>query len=92
MTVLTGREVLARANTKHCSVHNRLKELERGFLLDGVCLSHLANDETDRTFPSQNIGIPQYNALVSKNASNYFKRKGLPRFLKEREDSDKAML
>ena len=30
--------------------------MERGFVLDGVCLNHLANDETDRTFPSLNIG------------------------------------
>lgn len=34
----------------------RLKQLERGFVLDGVCLSHHANDDTDRTFPSLNIG------------------------------------
>ena len=25
-------------------------------MLDGVCVSHLANDETDRTFPSLNTG------------------------------------
>ena len=34
----------------------RLKELEKGFVLDGVCLNHLANNDTDRTFPSLNIG------------------------------------
>lgn len=43
----------------------RLKELERGFVLDSVCLSHLANDETNRTFPSLNIGkIIQYITLA----------------------------
>ena len=44
----------------------RLNELERGFVLDGVCLSHLANDETDRTFPSLNIGedyISRYSTV-----------------------------
>lgn len=42
----------------------RLKELEKDFVLDGVCLSHLANDETDRTFPSLNIGMsPHYHNL-----------------------------
>lgn len=59
-------------------------------MLDGVCLSHNANDETDRTFPSLNIGIPQYSALSDRNTANYFKQKGLPRFVKDSQDSDKV--
>ena len=39
---------------------NRLKKLEKGFILDGVPLSKLANDEVGRTNPTLNLGIPQY--------------------------------
>ena len=55
----------------------RLKQLERGFVLDGVCLSHLANDETDRTFPSLNIGrlIPSRYQLTDDRFSS-----GIPQY------------
>lgn len=57
----------------------RLKELEQGFVLDGVALSKHANDEIDRSNPSVNIGIPQYNPLKDKYCESYFKQnKGLP--------------
>lgn len=51
-------------------------------MLDGVTLSHLTNDETDRTHPSINMGIPQYNALEDKACASYFQRKGLPKSVK----------
>lgn len=56
----------------------RLKELEYGFILDGVALSRQTNEETDRSNPSVDIGIPQYNPLKDKHAKSYFKQKGLP--------------
>ena len=57
----------------------RLKELERGFVLDGTVVSRLANDETGRSHPSLNMGIPQYNALHDKHCKSYFKSKGPPK-------------
>lgn len=57
----------------------RLKELERAFVLDGVTLSKQANDEVNRTQPSLNLGIPQYNALYDKHCKSYFESKSLPK-------------
>ena len=57
---------------------NHLKQLEVGFILDGVPLSRVTNEEIGRTNPSINIGIPQYNALTDKHCKNYFKTKSLP--------------
>ena len=58
----------------------RLKQLERGFVLDGVALSRLANEETDRTHPSLNVGIPQYRARQDKHCKSYFSsNKALPK-------------
>ena len=56
-----------------------LKQREKGFVLDGVTLSRQTNEEIERSQPSVNIGIPQYNALHDKHAQRYFKRKGLPK-------------
>ena len=64
----------------------RLKQLEKGFVLDGVPMSHLVNDETGRTNPSINMGIPQYNALDDKSCAGYFQRKGLPRVVKKSKE------
>ena len=61
----------------------RLKELEKRFVLDGVALSHFANDETDRTQPSLDLGIPQYSAAKDHHAKGYFARRGLPKIVKE---------
>ena len=61
----------------------RLKQLEKGFVLDGVPMSHLVNDEMGRTNPSINMGIPQYNALDDKSCAGYFQRKGLPKVIKK---------
>ena len=61
----------------------RLKELEKGFVLDAVALSKHANDEIGRTQPSLNMGIPQYNALKDPNCKTYFKMKGLPKLAKQ---------
>ena len=58
----------------------RLKELERGFVIDSVALSKHANDETGRTHPSLNLGIPQYNALKDPHCKAYFRMKGLPKY------------
>lgn len=52
--------------------------MERQFILDGVPLSKLANDETRRTQPSLNVGIPQYSAVNDRNCKSYFNSKGLP--------------
>ena len=59
----------------------RLKELEQGFVLDGVTLSKQANDEIDRTQPSLNLGVPQYNAVNDPHCKTYFKSKGLPQLV-----------
>ena len=64
----------------------RLNELERSFVLDGVALSHLANDEIDRTHPSLDLGIPQYNAMRDGHVKSYFARKGLPKIVKEAKE------
>ena len=61
----------------------RLKELEKGFVLDAVALSKHANDEIGRTQPSLNMGIPQYNALKDTSCKTYFKMKGLPKYAEE---------
>ena len=57
----------------------RLKQLEKGFILDGTVVSRLYNDEIGRTQPSLNFGIPQYNALRDKHCANYFKTKQVPK-------------
>ena len=49
-------------------------------------MSHLVNDETARTNPSINMGIPQYNALDDKSCAGYFQRKGLPRVVKKSKE------
>ncbi len=46
-------------------------------------MSHLANDETDRTGPSLNLGIPQYNAMDDKYCKSYFRSRGLPKTIKQ---------
>ena len=43
------------------------------FILDGVALSKQANDETGRTQPSLNIGIPQYSAINDPGCRRYFR-------------------
>ena len=57
----------------------RLKELECNFVLDGAVLSRLTNDETGRTNPSLNFGIPQYRVKEDKHCKSYFTHKGLPK-------------
>ena len=52
---------------------HRVKQLEKDFILDGVALSKQANDETGRTKPSLNIGIPQYSALRDRGCRHFFK-------------------
>lgn len=64
----------------------RLKELERGFVLDAVALSKHANDETGRTHPSLNLGIPQYNALKDAHCKTYFQMKGLPKYTNQAKE------
>lgn len=64
---------------------HRLKELEQGFVLDGVTLSKQANDEIDRTQPSLNLGVPQYNAVNDPHCKRYFKTKGLPQLVTANE-------
>ena len=49
-------------------------------------MSHLVNDETGRTNPSINMGIPQYNALDDKSCAGYFQRKGLPKVVKKAKE------
>eukprot|EP00731_Ephydatia_muelleri_P012716 Em0007g26a len=70
---------------------DKLKERELGFVLDGVVLSRLANEDTKRSNPSLNIGIPQYNALRDPANQSYLRRRGLPKTVKEiAEDPQKA--
>jgi len=52
-----------------------LKELEKGFILDGVPLSKVANDETDRTNPTLNLGIPQYNGKKDTHCRLHYSKK-----------------
>ncbi len=93
-TELTGRPTSGRSKKfprirkfSHESPE-RLKQLECGFVLDGVTLSRQANDEPDRSNPSVNIGIPQYNPIMDKYCKSYFKQKGLPEELKNKPDSE----
>ena len=86
---LTGRPTSGR-NIKFPRVRKfsqetpqQLKELERGFILDGVALSKQTNDEPERSNPSVNIGIPQYNPTIDKHCKSYFKQKGLPKEMDE---------
>lgn len=58
------------------------REKEKGFVLDGTVVSRLANDETDRSAPSLDFGIPQYNALTDPHCKGYFKSKAVPKKLK----------
>lgn len=57
----------------------RLKQLEKGFILDGVVLSRQTNEETGRSNPSINIGIPQYRAQKDTHCKSYFKMTTLPK-------------
>ena len=61
----------------------RLKQLEKNFILDGVPLSKLANDEVGRTQPSLNIGIPQYSAFRDPSCKNYFTSKAVSKVVKK---------
>lgn len=72
----------------------RLKLLEKQFILDGVPLNKLANDEIGRTQPSLNIGIPQYSAVNDPACKNYFKSKNVkqPKPSKETVTSEKDSL
>jgi hypothetical protein len=56
-----------------------LKQMEKGFVLDGVVLSRLSNDDAKRTNPSINIGIPQYIAQKDVHSNAYFTSKALPK-------------
>ena len=67
----------------------RLKEMERNFVLDGAVLSRLTNDETGRTNPSLNFGIPQYRAKEDKHCQFYFTHKGLPKTATDKVQCDK---
>ncbi len=60
-----------------------MKNLENNFILDGVPLSKLSNDEIGRTQPSLNIGIPQYDAVSDPHGASYFKsiNKSLPKVI-----------
>lgn len=60
-----------------------MEEQEKSFVLDGITLSKQANDETDRTHPSLNMGIPQYNALQDKHCKNYFRLKARHKSIKD---------
>lgn len=73
-------------------VSTRLRKSERGFVLDGVPLSKLANDETGRTQPSLNFGIPPYSPLHDKNCKTFFQSKGLPKGIKDsfQKESEKG--
>lgn len=62
----------------------RLKELERNFVLDGAVLSRLTNDETGRTNPSLNFGIPQYRAKDDKHCKSFFASKALPKIANDK--------
>eukprot|EP00117_Sycon_ciliatum_P043311 scpid87862/ scgid4723/ len=57
------------------------RQLEQSFVLDSVALSMRANAEPNRTGPSMNIGIPQYNAQHDEHAKTYFKSKGVDKTL-----------
>lgn len=57
----------------------RLKQLEKGFILDGTVVSTLYNNETGRTQPSLNFGIPQYNAVNDRYCASYLKSKQVPK-------------
>ena len=46
-------------------------------------MSHLANNEIDRTHPSLNLGIPQYNAMNDISCKTYFRSRGLPSIVKK---------
>ncbi len=49
--------------------------MEEGFILDGIPLSKVANDETDRTNPTLNLGIPQYYGKKDPHCCLYYSRK-----------------
>lgn len=68
----------------------KLKEREKGFVLDGVVLSRLGNEDTKRSNPSLNIGIPQYNALRDPANQTYLRRRGLPKAVKEIAEVSRA--
>ena len=60
----------------------RMKQVERGFVLDGVALSRLANKKPrpEQTHPSLNVCVPQYRARYDKHCKSYFSsNKALPK-------------
>ena len=66
--------------TKQSSYASSESSWSEYFVLDGVALGRLANEETDRTHPSLNVGIPQYRARQDKHCKSYFSsNKALPK-------------
>ena len=70
----------------------RLKQLEKGFVLDGVPLSKLANDEIGRTHPSLNIGIPQYSALYDPGCKQLFATRNKPKTANEPKEHNSSVI
>ncbi|EDO28497.1 predicted protein, partial [Nematostella vectensis] len=57
-----------------------LKLLEKGFVLDNIAVSTLA-DDSGRANPKMNTAIPPYNAQKDKHATDYFTKRTVQRLL-----------
>jgi hypothetical protein len=70
----------------------KLRGLERNFILDGVAVSKQANDDIHRTNPSINIGIQQYNAAKDKHARNYIRTAPAKQATERAEQNDHSTM
>lgn len=88
-----SKNVFPRARKFSLEDPERIKQLEKGFVLDGVVLSRMTNEEIKRTNPSINIGIPQYKALEDRHCSSYFRMKTVPqKMVRTNRESDSCHL
>ena len=58
--------------------------MEKSFVLDGVPLCHLSNNEVSRSSPQHDISLPSYNPVKDEHCRVYFKFASIPRAVSAR--------
>ena len=53
--------------------------MKKSFVLDGIPLSNMSNNEVYRTYPQHDISLPSYNPVKDKHCRVYFQFSSLPR-------------
>ncbi|KAI6652062.1 hypothetical protein LOD99_4607 [Oopsacas minuta] len=58
--------------------------MEKSFILDGVPLSNLSNNDVFRSSPQHDISLPSYNPVKDKHCRVYFQFASIPRAVSAR--------